>query len=41
MYTVYLKGNSNIFTPNFPTWQAANAWGRAYYGIGNFEIILE
>lgn len=41
MYTVYIKGNSDIYKAGFDSWQAANKWGRAMFGPGNFEIEME
>ena len=41
MYTVYMKGNSAIYQSGFDSWQAANKWGRAMFGPGNFEIEME
>lgn len=41
MYTVYMKGNSDIYKTGFESWQAANKWGRAMFGPGNFEIEIE
>lgn len=41
MYTVYMKGNSTIYCPGFKSWNAANKWGRAMFGPGNFDIEME
>ena len=41
MYTVYMKGNSDIYKSGFKSWQSANKWGRAMFGPKNFEIVME
>ena len=41
MYTVYMKGNSEIYKAGFESWTAANKWGKAMFGPGNFEIERE
>lgn len=41
MYTVYMKDNSEIYQSGFNSWQAANKWGKAMFGPGNFEIEME
>lgn len=41
MYTVYMKGNGEIYKTGFESWKAANKWGRAMFGPGNFEIEME
>ena len=41
MYTVYMKGNSEICYPGFESWTSANKWGKAIFGPGNFEIEME
>ena len=41
MYIVYMKGNSEIYKAGFESWKAANKWGRAMFGPGNFEIEME
>lgn len=41
MYTVYMKGNSNIFYSGFATWEDAKAYGRLMFGPKNFEIERE
>ena len=41
MYIVYVKGNSGIYKAGFKSWQAANKWGHAMFGPGNFEIEME
>lgn len=41
MFTVYMKGNSNIFYPGFSTWNEARKFGRAMFGPKGFEIEQE
>ena len=41
MYTVYMKGNSEIYKSGFKSWTAANKWGRAMFGPKNYEIEME
>ena len=41
MYSVYLKGDSEIYKTGFTSWTSANKWGRAMFGPGNFEIEME
>ena len=41
MYTVYMKGNSEIYKAGFESWTAANKWGKAMFGPGGYEIEQE
>ena len=41
MYTVYMKGNSEIYKTGFKSWESARAWGRALFGPLGYEIEKE
>lgn len=41
MYTVYMKGNSEIYKAGFKSWTAAKAWANSVYGPKNYDIVLE
>lgn len=41
MYTVYMKGNSEIYKAGFESWKDANNWGRSIFGPNNYEIEME
>ena len=41
MFTVYLKGNSNIFYSGFASWESAANYGRLMFGPKNYEIEME
>lgn len=41
MYTVFMKGDSNIFQSGFTSWQEANKYGKLWFGPGGYEIEQE
>lgn len=41
MYTVFMKGDSNIFQSGFTSWQEADRYGKLWFGPGGYEIEQE